>query len=159
MDARIRRLRPEDIPAVLATVQSVFKEYGLWEQHRRGLDDLRQAPESYVRRGGEFLVAELRGRIVGCGGLMPLKSRTAEVRRMYLMPKNRGKGLGRALLGKLISAARRGNFSRLILETSPRYQDAIALYLRNGFNASVLDDGGCCNILMFRDLNPFLRLP
>jgi putative acetyltransferase len=152
MDARIRRLRPAEVPAVLAMVESVFKEYGLWEQHRCGLDDLRQAPDSYARRGGEFLVAEINGRVVGCGGLMPLKRGTAEVRRMYLLPKARGKGLGATLLRRLISAARRGKFSRLVLETSPRYQDAIALYLRNGFEACVLDDGGCCNVAMFRDL-------
>ncbi len=150
MDARIRRLQAGDTPQVLRVVETVFKEYGLWKEHCCGLDDLRKAPLSYD--GGEFLVLEADGKILGCGGLMPRGRGVGEIRRMFLRPEARGRGFGRAILEKLVSAARKRGMRRLVLETSDRFQDAITLYLRCGFQAGVLDEG-CCNVVMFRTIS------
>ena len=149
--ARLRPLRPGDLPAMRALVEKVLREYGLWRAHRPGLGDLRNPEAAY--RGGAFLVAEAAGRLVGCGGLLPLKGGRGEIRRMYLLKQARGRGLGRRLLSRLVARARARGLRRLLLETSPRFQDAIALYLSAGFDACVLDDDCCCNIVMFRDLN------
>jgi putative acetyltransferase len=148
MDARIRRAKAEDVPSILAVVEAGFAEYGLLKEHCCGFDDMRRLPASY--RDGAFLVAERRGRIVGCGGLMRKPDGIGEIRRMFLLPQARGKGLGRAILKKLIAAARRRRMRRLVLETSLRFQDAIALYLREGFDACVLDEDCCCSVVMFR---------
>ena len=148
--AVLRRFRPVDRTAVRALVESVLKEYGLWREHRRGFDDLRDIPAAYLRTGGEFVVAIDGRRLIGCGGLMPLAGKLAAVQRMYLVRRARGRGLGKAILSRLEDTARRGGFERLILETSPRFQDAIGLYLRSGYDACVLDEDCCCNIVMLK---------
>ena len=150
MDARIRRMRRGEAPRVLSIVKRVFTEYGLWKDHSCGMGDIERAPSSYG--GGEFLVVERDGRLIGCGGLMPRRRGVAEIRRMFFLPSARGRGLGRALLERLMRTARRKGFRRLVLETSPRFQDAIGLYLRCGFDACVLDEDCCCSVVMFRSV-------
>lgn len=148
------RLRPavfEDQRAVLRVVEAVLRELGLWEEHKgRGLEDLLALPASY--EGGAFLVLEDRGKVVGCGGLMPLDADTAAVQRMYFLPSYRGRGLGRKLLEALLERARKLGFRDAVLETSPRFYEAIALYDRLGFEPVVSPCGGCCNVRMARAL-------
>ena len=149
----LRRYRPEDGPEVRRLVQTVLTEYGLWEEHRTGMLDLICAERAYLERGGEFLVARRGGRVIGCGGLFPRAGRVASIQRMYLLRQERGRGLGKRILARLVGSARKAGFKRLMLETSPRFQDAIGLYLRSGFTACVLDDDSCCNIVMFKVLS------
>lgn len=148
------RLRPaafEDQRAVLRVVEAVLRELGLWEEHKgRGLEDLLALPASY--EGGAFLVLEDRGKVVGCGGLMPLDADTAAVQRMYFLPAYRGRGLGRKLLEALLARAKRLGFADAVLETSPRFYEAISLYFRLGFKPVVSACGGCCNVRMARAL-------
>jgi len=66
---------------------------------------------------GTFLVARDDGRAVGCGAVRLLDQATAEVKRMYVEPDQRGKGVGRAVLAGLEAAARRLGARRLVLET------------------------------------------
>lgn len=146
----MRRWTPNDRLAVRRLVETGFREYGLWRDHRAGMGDVDDVASAYLRPGGEFLVAAAGGRIVGCGGLRPRRGGAAGIQRMFVAPAFRGKGLGRRLLSRLIAAARRRGFRRLDLETSPRFQDAIRLYLAFGFDASVLDVDNCCNVAMFR---------
>ena len=82
---------------------------------------------------GTFLVARDDGRAVGCGAVRLLDQATAEVKRMYVEPDQRGKGVGRAVLAGLEAAARRLGARRLVLETGTQSPDALALYRRGGF--------------------------
>jgi GNAT superfamily N-acetyltransferase len=82
---------------------------------------------------GAFLVARDDGRAVGCGAIRLLDARTAEVKRMYVEPAQRGKGVGRAVLARLEAAARQLGARRLVLETGIHSPDALALYHRAGF--------------------------
>ncbi len=83
--------------------------------------------------GGTFLVARDGGRAVGCGGIRLLDATTAEVKRMYVEPEYRGKGVGRAVLAGLEGAATQLGARRLVLETGIHQGAAIALYLQAGF--------------------------
>jgi GNAT superfamily N-acetyltransferase len=82
---------------------------------------------------GTFLVARDNGRPVGCGAIRMNDGTTAEVKRMYVEPEERGKGVGRAVLGRLEAAARELGARRLVLETGIHSPDALALYRRAGF--------------------------
>ncbi len=82
---------------------------------------------------GTFLVARHDSRAVGCGAIRLLDARTAEVKRMYVEPDQRGKGVGRALLARLEASARQFGARRLVLETGSHSPDALALYRRAGF--------------------------
>jgi putative acetyltransferase len=82
---------------------------------------------------GAFLIAYWQGRPVGCGAVRRLDAGEAEVKRMYVSPDHRGKGLGRALLQRLEGEARELGARRLVLETGVRQPEAIGLYEGMGF--------------------------
>jgi putative acetyltransferase len=82
---------------------------------------------------GSFLVARDRERAVGCGAIRLLDQTTAEVKRMYVEPDDRGRGVGWAVLASLEAAARQLGVRRLVLETGVHQQAAILLYRRAGF--------------------------
>ena len=84
-----------------------------------------------------FLIARLDDRPAGCGALRPLDdggpASTAEIKRMYVAPAARGRGVGRAVLERLEAAARDFGYARVILETGNRQLAAIRLYERAGY--------------------------
>lgn len=81
---------------------------------------------------GAFLVAREDGTPVGCGAIRPC-GEGMEVKRMYVVPGARGRGISRRILNALEIAARDLGASTLILETGIRQHAAIALYERHGF--------------------------
>jgi putative acetyltransferase len=82
---------------------------------------------------GTFLVARDGSRAVGCGAIRLLDPTTAEVKRMYVEPEQRGKGVGWAVLAGLEAAAGQLGVQRLVLETGVHQDAAIALYRRARF--------------------------
>lgn len=82
---------------------------------------------------GAFLVVYLEGTAVGCGALRLLNAGTAELKRMYVSPPARGKGLGRRLVAALEAEARALGVRQLVLETGVRQAAALALYRATGF--------------------------
>jgi GNAT superfamily N-acetyltransferase len=73
------------------------------------------------------------GTALGCGVLRVLADGVAEVKRMYVVPTARGRGVGRTLLADLEEAARDLGWTTLRLETGPRQPEAVALYMRAGY--------------------------
>lgn len=90
-------------------------------------------PEHLDAGRGLFLVARRDGRAVACGAFRLGDAGTAEVKRMYVQPDQRGRGTGRALLESLEAAARAKGVSRLVLETGIHQHAAIALYRAAGY--------------------------
>ena len=82
---------------------------------------------------GTFLVARNGGRAVGCGAIRLIDAKTAEVKRMYVEPDQRGRGVGRGVLASLEAAARQLGAQRLVLETGIHSPEALALYRGAGF--------------------------
>lgn len=72
-------------------------------------------------------------RPVGCGAIKTFDSKTMEVKRMYILPEARGKGLATLILKELEHWAFELNFKSCILETGKRQPEAIALYTKNGY--------------------------
>jgi putative acetyltransferase len=90
-------------------------------------------PDAARVPGGIFLMARLEGRPVGCGALRPMADGAGEVKRMFVEPGIRGRGIGRRILGALEESARRVGYSRLRLETGTRQPEAVRLYQRAGY--------------------------
>jgi GNAT superfamily N-acetyltransferase len=93
-------------------------------------------PSDVVAPLGAFLVAWLDGEPVGCGAVRPAPTRepaTAELKRMYVVPEARGRGISRELLDRLEGAARDLGYRRMILETGLRQPEAMALYESAGY--------------------------
>ncbi|MDQ6692721.1 MAG: GNAT family N-acetyltransferase [Candidatus Dormibacteraeota bacterium] len=90
-------------------------------------------PEHLAGGGGVFLVARDGGRAVACGALRFLDPSTAEVKRMYAEPDQRGKDVAWAVLSNLEATGRERGMKRLVLETGVHQPAAINLYRRAGF--------------------------
>ncbi len=90
-------------------------------------------PHEVSPPNGLFLVARLDGRPVGCGCLKLVAPDVADIKRMWLDPSVRGRGLGRGLLDRLVSEGRRLGLRRVQLETNESLTEAIALYRSAGF--------------------------
>jgi GNAT superfamily N-acetyltransferase len=82
---------------------------------------------------GAFVVAELAGRAVGCGGVCRYDASIAELRRMYVAPAARGNGISRLVLAALEREARELGYRALRLETGSAQPEAIGLYASAGF--------------------------
>jgi GNAT superfamily N-acetyltransferase len=74
------------------------------------------------------------GSPLGCGALRPLEPGAAELKRMYVVPAARGRGVSRLLLDGLEAAARTRGWTTLRLETGPRQPEAAGLYTAAGYS-------------------------
>jgi GNAT superfamily N-acetyltransferase len=83
--------------------------------------------------GGAFIVGRLNGRAICCGGVKRLDERACEIKRMFVVPDERGRGVARALLHALESEARRLGYARARLDTGPRQPGARHLYESEGY--------------------------
>lgn len=150
----LRPARTADSPAVKELVFAVLKEYGLEPAEGSTDADLSDLEAAYTDRGGFFGVVETaEGAIVGTYGLYPLKEEVAEIRKMYLLPAARGKGLGGYLLDSLLKLAIEKGFRRLELETAVVLKEAIGLYTKKGFIPIYREEMSCrCDQVFALDL-------
>ncbi|WP_375401059.1 GNAT family N-acetyltransferase [uncultured Amnibacterium sp.] len=97
-----------------------------------------------------FLLAELDGVAVGCGGLRRIDHEHGEIKRMYVAPQARGSGASIAILRALEREASAAGWRRLVLETGTGQPDAMRFYAREGWvpipcwGAYALDDFSRC---------------
>jgi drug/metabolite transporter (DMT)-like permease len=70
---------------------------------------------------------------VACGGIRALPDGSAEIKRMYVVPDARGRGIGAQLLARLEDEARRLGYGRLRLDTASKLTEAQALYRSAGY--------------------------
>ena len=128
----IREATREDRGGVTALVQYVLSvEYGRSIDFDVSDADLIDFPTAYS--DGAFWVAELDGAVVGTVGISAGELGVAKLRKMYLAPEVRGRGLGRRLLEVSIAEARRRGFLEIRLETMSTMVAAIGLYESAGF--------------------------
>lgn len=89
-------------------------------------------PRDIVGERAVFMLASLGGKAVGCGAVRPLpddaSGEIAEIKRMYVAPEVRGRGIARAILRELEDWAREHGYRFVQLETALRQPDAIHLY-------------------------------
>jgi GNAT superfamily N-acetyltransferase len=86
------------------------------------------AVADYLPPGGVFLLAYAGDAVVGCGAIRALGPRLGEVKRMWIDPDLRGRGVGGRLLVALEDAARALGYARLRLDTHEVLVEAIGLY-------------------------------
>ena len=79
------------------------------------------------------IVAYKDGIPVGCGAFKEFEKDTQEVKRMYVLPEMRGKGIASGILKELELWAKELGYSRCVLETGKNQPEAINLYLRRGY--------------------------
>jgi amino-acid N-acetyltransferase len=104
--ARVRRARTSDVPAIKHLVDTYAGKILL----EKNLVTLYEAVQ-------EFWVAEWDGEIVGCGALHVMWSDLGEVRTVAVAPKAKGRGIGHAIVERLLGVARDLALKRLFVLT------------------------------------------
>lgn len=80
-----------------------------------------------------FYIVEEAGRPIAMGGVRRVREGVAEMKRVYVRDEARGRGLGRALVERLIADARGFGYRMMFLDTAPTLTTAIGLYEALGF--------------------------
>lgn len=118
------------IAALNAELQALFPE--------PGATHFALTPAQVQEGDGAFVIAYLDGVAVGCGAVRRLDETTAELKRMYVDPAVRGRGIGRALVEALEREARELGVARVVLETGTRLMPAVRLYESMGYGPIAL---------------------
>jgi GNAT superfamily N-acetyltransferase len=82
---------------------------------------------------GGFLVGWVDSEPICCGGVKRLDQRTCEIKKMYVVPEFRGRGVARALLHALEAKARELGYAIARLDTGPKQRNAQGLYEAEGY--------------------------
>lgn len=135
-----------------ATFAKLCAEYFDWMaselQRSYGIDvslTLGTTVPDYVERNVDAFIASLssggvlyflqeKEETIGMGALVELKEGTGEIKRMYVKPEYRGKGLGREMLRLLLAKAKEYGLSEIYLETGAFMTSAQGLYRSMGFH-------------------------
>ncbi len=89
--------------------------------------------EGFVQPDGCFLVARDHGQAIGCGGFRRIGDGRAEIKRMYVDPTARGRGVGCRILQTLEELAAAAGYHEMWLETGAEQPEAISLYVSAGY--------------------------
>lgn len=115
------------------TVRTLFVEYaeglGVDLSFQNFDDELASLPGDY----DPILIARWNGEIAGCVAMHALAESVCEMKRLYVRPAFRGRGIARLLAMNLIDAARDRGFRAMRLDTLPAMKPAMALYESLGF--------------------------
>src|SRR5688572_2047763 len=87
----------------------------------------------YEPPDGRFLLAVEGGVFLGCGAIRRFSDDACEMKRLYVRPSGRGRGVGRMISEALIQTARARGYRTMLLDTVPSMEHAMALYAGLGF--------------------------
>lgn len=134
--------------AQLDDVRRLIRDFVAWARVRLAADidrvnryfdpasfepELAGLPGRYAPPSGSLLIAYDEGRPAGCVSMRDLGNRVCEMKRMFVSADVRGKGVGRALVERLLDDARAAGFRLMRLDTSMHQHEAMALYEQSGF--------------------------
>lgn len=100
---------------------------------RNGDSDAFYAQFNQITLLRQAVVAYADGAPVSCGAIKPFDERTTEVKRMYVLPGYRGRGIAGRVLAELEQWSCELGFSVCVLETARSFEDAVGLYAKHGY--------------------------
>ena len=117
--------------AMLVAGDPVFARYLALQRFD---EELLHLEEKYGAPEGCLYLLREEGESVGCGGMKKLDEGRCELKRMYIRPAYRGRGLGRALAERIIRDGRAAGYREMLLDTLPFLTAAQELYRSLGFH-------------------------
>jgi|tagenome__1003787_1003787.scaffolds.fasta_scaffold20807963_2 GNAT superfamily N-acetyltransferase len=124
------RALPYDHPVSRELVERVQQEY---VQRYGGPDEAVVDPAEFLPPEGLFVVAEVDGVPAGCGAWRALDPGVAEIKRVYVEPGFRRRGLAQEVMTRLEQSAAAAGFASVVLNTGDRQPEALALYAELGY--------------------------
>jgi GNAT superfamily N-acetyltransferase len=121
---RLRAL-PYDDPLAQYLIEQVQQEY---VRRYGGRDAAVVEPAEFLPPRGLFLVAEVDGVAAGCGAWRALPSGQAEIKRVYVEPDFRRRGIAQAVVAALEESAAAAGHSEIVLNSGREQPEALALY-------------------------------
>lgn len=150
-----RTARPEEREQIVKIVETILAEYGYAPDYETSESDIVDLEKTYLDSNGTFeVVVDPEGFVCGTAAVQPISDDTCKLRKMYLTPQIRGRGLGRKLLAHVVDRARQLGFAKMTLETTSRMKEALILYDRFGFKR--VENQACsprCDQVFEIDLN------
>ena len=118
--------------------RQLFREYSAWLEidlcFQNFEKELAGLPGDYAPPSGRLILAFHNGHLAGCVALRKIGEGVCEMKRLFVRPEFRGKGIGRILIEAIIREANEIGYERMRLDTlPPKMNDAIALYRSFGF--------------------------
>ncbi len=134
MPTSAERLRavPYDDPVARYLVEQVQQEY---VARYGGRDAAVVDPADFTPPAGLFLVVEVDGVPAGCGAWRVLPSGDVEIKRVYVEPAFRRRGLARRIMAALESSAARAGHRSVVLNSGQQQPEALAMYAQLGYRA------------------------
>jgi ribosomal protein S18 acetylase RimI-like enzyme len=131
----------DDVAAVAVLVgeysswvrEVLLRNFGITVDYGAGTEALFTELATVLKPPGRLYLATLNGTGVGTVGLKHIHHTVAELKRMYVLPSARGRGVGRRLMERILLDAKAGGYAVVRLETMNWMIDALALYRRFGF--------------------------
>ena len=123
----------------LEQIRVFLRHYENWVGLDSSLQDFDQEliylPDAYLKSAGLFL-AYHNGEVAGCVGLKKFSDTICELKRLYVSPPHRGKGVGRELVISVIEMAQNQGYKKILLDTLPNMRIALKIYREMGFEES-----------------------
>jgi len=116
---------------------SLFSEYAAWLnidlsfQHFE--EELGALKQMYAKPSGGIILCREENEFIACVAIRKISGDIGELKRMFVQPAHRKKGIGEALIKKAIELAHHCNYKYIRLDTLNYMQSAIDLYLKHGF--------------------------
>ena len=147
---RIRAWQPSDSTQIAGLITTILAQEFPGDQKAYPAEDLERLAETYQGSTDTFLVAEEDSRVIGTCGVKADDPRTAILRRLFVDPEYRGKGVGRSLLNEALAFCRKKGFQEVIIRTSTRMNQAIGLCNSMGFQQDGRWSLGQVTLVRFR---------
>jgi ribosomal protein S18 acetylase RimI-like enzyme len=145
----------DDLAAAFALIREYADALGVDLCFQDLERELAELPGAYAPPRGRLLLARGDdGSPAGCVALRPLGADVCEMKRLYVRPASRGRGLGRMLVTAVLDAAREIGYRRMVLDTLATMTEAQALYRSLGFRptAPYYDNPIGCAVYLGREL-------
>lgn len=131
----------------------------LWEQY----PETQAEYDTYnvIEQNNTVVIVYLDNQAVGCGCFKKIDLETAELKRMFVKPEARGKGIAQLIINELEQWASELGFKAMLLETLYKQTSAIALYQKQGYQ--VIENYGPYvgldkSICMKKDIQPSSKI-
>ena len=146
----IRQALPTDGMQIVSLIKAILSAEFPADQGAYPTQDLERLTQTYAGPLNTFFVAEENQKIVGTCGVMADGKETAILRRLFVDPNSRGKGIGSELLKAALVFCRQKGFQEIVIRTSSRMEQAIRLCCAQGFQEDGVWDLGQVKLIRFR---------